>query len=255
MIEDTEERIALVKDRLEFVSMISDLHSHYFGPELIRDNPDGKGWTHPWMYFDGLRNYLLLTCFDLLGQPDDFMDFDSWLISSKTAIAREKVFEKNAHSGNLTEIIKNIYQEYKLSYGTKRSFFKFLNEVLTEEMRIELANDIWIRKYKTSTNQRISSIESNEDKFKELYKIRNSFTHAGVNTGSIGAGVFPNFAGEMIVDGVSKKGYAPVGFIRKKDTHIIIFVRDWPDVLIRAVKYGVTQLEMRTAPKKPKITL
>lgn len=248
--ENIDERISLIKDRLEFVSMITALHPQFLNPALIRVYEGENGWTHPWMYFDGLRNYLLLTCFDLLGQPDDFMDFDSWITSSKTATAREKVFEKIAHSGNLTETIKNVYKEYKLSYGTKHSFFKFLNEVLTEEMRVELADDIWIRKYNKLTNNRIGSIEGNENKFKGLYNIRNSFTHSGINTGSIGAGVFPNFAGEQIIDGIPKKGYAPVSYIFKNDTYMVTYVRDWPDVLIRAVEYGVKQLEMHSTPKK-----
>ncbi|HMS26166.1 MAG TPA: hypothetical protein PKC80_02170 [Burkholderiaceae bacterium] len=243
--ENIDERISLIKDRLEFVSMITALHPQFLNPDLIRVNEGDDGWTHPWMYFDGLRNYLLLTCFDLLGQPDHFMDFDSWLTSSKTATAREEVLGKITNQGNLSETIKNVYKEYKLSYGTKHSFFKFLNEVLTEEMRVELADDIWIHKNEKSTNKRINSIEGNENKFKGLYNIRNSFTHAGINTGSIGAGVFTNF-GEMTIDGVLKKGYQPVSCIRKKDTYTITYVRDWPDVLIRAVEYGVKQLEMRS---------
>jgi hypothetical protein len=76
----SDDTLRLVEERLEFVEIISRLNEQFLDPSLIRKVGE-KGWTHPWKYFDALRNYLLLTCFDLLGQPSEFKDFQSWLQS------------------------------------------------------------------------------------------------------------------------------------------------------------------------------
>ena len=76
----SDDTLRLVEERLEFVEIISRLNEQFLDPSLIRKVGE-KGWTPTWKYFDALRNYLLLTCFDLLGQPSEFKDFQSWLQS------------------------------------------------------------------------------------------------------------------------------------------------------------------------------
>lgn len=118
----TLERLQLVKDRLELVSIISSLNPQFLNVKMIRETSNG-GWTHPWKYFDSLRTYLLLTCFDLLGQPDSFKDFKSWLSSSSTAVERTAALQKSGGESNIVEIIKTVHHEYLATYGTKNSFY------------------------------------------------------------------------------------------------------------------------------------
>ena len=115
---DIDGTVRLVNERLEFVSIISNLRPHFLNHKLIRHTPEG-GWTHPWIYFDSLRNYLLLTCFDLLGQPSDYLDFQSWLRSSSKQGERDAIVASLDKSGSEADIAIRIHRAYLDIYGTK----------------------------------------------------------------------------------------------------------------------------------------
>lgn len=122
-----------------------------------------------------LINYLRLTCFDLLGQPAEWMQFDSWLNSNKKKEEREQIIATIKFSNSL-DFTKKVYSEYLKIYSVRSSFFRFLNEILPSHDR-----DILMEKIKIDFIDYTSIKHDNSISFKEkqeyLYKIRNEYTH------------------------------------------------------------------------------
>lgn len=242
MAENTvSDRILLVRDRLELVTMISSLNPLFLDPKLIRDTPNG-GWTHPWKYFDSLRTYLLLTCFDLLGQPHSFKDFQSWLAADSTKAERTAALQKSEGEADPIELIKAMHREYLASYGTKNSFYRFIQQLLPKPVQDDLYYSIQIREIDPVKNLEIGAIESEVSKIAFLYGIRNSFTHAGINTGSPAGGVWEHHGKWIEMDGKLKKGWEPIHWEERNGLRIEYAVRDWPDVLFRAVQTGLSDV-------------
>mgnify|MGYP001773322631 CR=1 FL=1 len=133
----------LVLNRLEHVDMIFELRHQYCDARLIQ-NIGENGWTHPWRYFDALMHYLLLTCFDLLGQPSEWVPFSEWLISSKKASEREVVVSSVQTGSNPIEISRHFNDAYQAAYGVRTSFNNFVLKILTDEERAELYFNIQI---------------------------------------------------------------------------------------------------------------
>ena len=239
---NVEGTLRLVRERLEFVEIVSNLNVKFLDSKLIRHTPEG-GWTHPWKYFDSLRNYLLLTCFDLLGQPSEFKDFQSWLKSSSTSKERDTVLATIDKDEGLIDSVQKIHRGYLDAYGTKVSFYRFINEVLPEEMREQLLYSVRIRRIDSNKNREIENVELTDEKIKFLFTIRNYYTHKAKNTGSPAGGVFANWTDPVIIDGVPKKGWETIHYKYKAGERIEFSVRDWPDVLFRAVNIGIQVIE------------
>jgi len=110
----SDDQIKLVIERLAFISKLGIVKKYFKGEYLFETT--GIGWTHLYQHFDGLRIYLLLTCFDILGQPDEYRDFKSWLNSSNTKSERNKILT-NIKTENIIEITEYIFTEYSKIYG------------------------------------------------------------------------------------------------------------------------------------------
>lgn len=235
----TVERILLVQERLEFVAIISSLRPQYLNPNLIRDTSNG-GWSHPWKYFDSLRTYLLLTCFDLLGQPHSFKDFQSWLSAESAKEDRTAALQESNRETDIVEIIKVIHRKYLDAYGTKGAFHRFIRETLPRTAQQELYYSVQIREIDPATNREVGVIDTKDKKVAFLYGIRNSFTHAGINTGSPAGGVFEDHGEWVELNGRLQKGWEPIHWEKKNGLLIEYSVRDWPDVLVRTVHTGLS---------------
>lgn len=226
-----------MSERLELVEIITSLNRIFLDPGRIRVLPDG-GWTHPWQYFDALRNYLLLTCFDVLAQPSDYLSFRDWLSAKKTHKERSIALDRASVETDLIEKIKTVYQEYLAIYGTRNSFYRFVRTILPEDARNELLHSIQIRKIDAIKNIELGIINEAGEKIAFLYRIRNEFTHSAVGTGSPGGGVW-DFHGKWLeIDGKPMKGWETIYWECKGAHRIEYGVRDWPDVLVRTVKTG-----------------
>lgn len=235
-------RKMLVHERLEFVSIISSLNPQFLDPTLIRPTPDG-GWTHPWKYFDSLRIYLLLTCFDVLGQPQSFIDFQSWLSSSSTEAERTAALLNAKSETDRIAAIKRVHHEYLTAYGTKNSFYRFVRDVLPPPIQDDLYRSINIRKIDSERNIEVEVVEAETDKLAFLYRIRNSFTHAGVSTGSPAGGVFEeHLMKPSAIDGIPMKWMEPIHWEDKGKLRMEYSVCDWPNVLIQAVQEGLSRV-------------
>jgi hypothetical protein len=123
-----------------------------------------------------LTVYLLLTCFDQLGQPDKWMPFDSWLKSKRSRQDREAL---RPHLVGLTadESAARLFRAYQDSFGVKSSFFRFLHDILPHDQREAMFSQMrmeFYRDYPRDLRTREGVIEEKEV---YLFRVRNDYTH------------------------------------------------------------------------------
>ena len=233
----TEDKIDIVKDRISFVKALTKTKSNFQGNELTRRNERTQEPTHPYKHFSALRFYLLLTCFDILGHSDEFIDFASWLDSKDEKHLKEKneIFQ-NCKNENALLYVSSVNKQYNQIYGASKSFNRFINDILSSENQNKLYESIRITKQskKTPPNLKDADYVPNINKKRNfLYLIRNSFTHKGILISSFGGGIFPE------VDDFNEdcnSYFHQIYSEDKKDFIYIYCVSNWPKVLIEIIE-------------------
>ena len=234
----------IVEERLRFLAQIEEVKENFRGPQFIAFNDAGE-FTHTFKHFAALRNYLCLTCFDILGQPDKWLHFEAWLISTKTKDERAKIFEESKEN-ELDKKILEVYKGYNAIYGVKNSFNRFIDEVISAENKSKLLETISAAKQKNLAHaypdgKHTSGMEEpfeldEAEKKKLLFNARNSFTHKGTSFGNDGAGIFSSFENPPEVDGELFWPALIVIKERKGDDLISYKVKRWPFVLIEIIE-------------------
>ncbi|HET6942755.1 MAG TPA: hypothetical protein VFH89_11390 [Sphingomicrobium sp.] len=189
-----------------------------------------------WWHSAPLINYLLLTCFDILGQSDGWTDFGSWLDRKKD----DGPDVSKLTSSDPIKIAKELYEQWLDKYGTKRSFYRFVNETLDSGQRQKLFDSVDIKKYPLppapgalSKGSRIETTDKERLRF--LYKLRNSFTHEARGT----PGKYP---------GPDRKLWTGHGQAVENGLFKDFGTINWPDVLVDCVTQGlVTVLKQQLA--------
>lgn len=141
---------------------------------------------HPRHERESLVIYLLLTCFDRLGQGESYISLGGWLESSQKKYNQEKqrIIESLSPQPNFLEIARELSKGYNSIYGVRNAFYSgVLN--LPEEFREKLFDSIDIRyqpNFDPNVSARSYEIEdpklSMELKLKYLFELRNRFTHS-----------------------------------------------------------------------------
>jgi hypothetical protein len=226
-------KYSLVQDRLSLAKQILEQGEELRNPSLIQDQE--AGWTHPYIQHDALINYLLLTCFDILGQSNEYLSFNSWLEASKTKYKceRDEVVERIPDSAKPVEIAKIMYAEYNNIYGVKTSFYRFIDEILTEEARERLL--LSVRIGQKTRKEELVFIDNPSKKKEFLYESRNLFTHHLTPTGSPARGVWPELM--MIENNKLMWGYSHVRTKKDYSYH----VRRWPFELFEIISNIIGQ--------------
>ena len=221
--------------------MLTETNDLFRKLELIEDVGD-HGWTHPWRYVDALRNYLLLTCFDVLGQTREWIAFDAWLKAKKCRGERADVVAQLADTTDAVAVASALHGKYVELYGVKLSFYKFIHTVISSDSRTMLYQSIAVPTTIGSTqiidlNQRFDTARDGL-----LYRIRNRYTHQAQSFGNAAGGVFDPSEKHYDSGGREVKVWELVGsdFFGENQTNS--FVRDWPNVLISVVKNGLENL-------------
>lgn len=241
------DRLYLVEQRLEFIRIICSLQERSFNPKQVTRTPYG-GWSHPWKHFDSLRNYLLLTCFDVLGQPEGWVSFEKWLVSTSLEQERKGALDQISNNGSPIEVSKAVYRVYSALYGMRKSFYRFLDEILTDDQLETLMFSIKIRRIDIAKNQEIGVIESSKKKKEFLFETRNRYTHSAIESGDPAPGLFPDSGKPEVIDGKMMWGYKSIHWKTRKAERIEYSVRKWPDVLIELVEAGLSTVRENRAP-------
>jgi hypothetical protein len=181
---------------------------------------------------DPLVCYLYLTCFDRLGQPDEWLDFGSWLDSSDCKDERDLILAEASTASDLEGSMRIAYRRYSALYGVRSSFCRFLREILSPEMRQELLSSI-DRDIVTDSGTRQAT---DEEKERYLFKLRNDYTHK--------SGFTPP-PGEWFGRGVA----SPV-----QEYHANYWTStrtlNWPDTLEKTVRVGLARYLLAVAKGK-----
>ncbi len=120
--------------------------------------------------------YLLLTCFDLLGQPDSFVPYSTWLESRHHKPQREGVLQFIPGGVDPLEASKQLHRAYLNHFGVKNSFNRFLHEVLPSQSLTDLLASLWLIETPLDGEGEPRDL-SDKAKKEYLYNLRNRFTH------------------------------------------------------------------------------
>lgn len=186
-------------------------------------------------YEKQLVEYLYLTCFDRLGQPADWVDFGSWLRAKRFNHEREKILSTISHIKDTTETALVLYSHYQRLYGVKLSFFRFLRNVLPQDVRRLLLDSIEILKMKNPPlSEELPPADDNE-KEGYLFKRRNDYTHKAD---------FAPPAGEWL-----GRSYSSHVQEFRADYWITTRTMIWPEILRKVVCVGLASYLHQTLEK------
>lgn len=173
LIKSPAFRVLKVYERLKLIKEIKGQYDTFGNMEIIN-------------LFPGLITYLLLTCFDQLGQSKSGHEFFPNWVSSKT---KEKEHERNRITSKLNSEGINcesseflfslrLYEEYHKIYGVKNSFVNFLKNILNKDQLKIFFDKIIIEDYKvTKDDYEFLEHKDIDAKIKWLFGLRNKYTH------------------------------------------------------------------------------
>jgi len=162
----------------------SDLLEGFSGYDLDSE----RWWVHPRHEREALVAYLLLTCFDRLGQERRFATISDWLKSKKTChqTERNSVLALLSPNAEPLEVACKLANHYQSLYGVKNAFCQGI-ESLPEESRQQLFSSVTLSfnpeygKHGPNVSTPSVSLEDlqleTDLKLKYLYGKRNGFTH------------------------------------------------------------------------------
>lgn len=191
-------------------------------------------------HWQGLCAYLYLTCFDVLGQNEDWLTFDKWLAASRTADERKAVLDRAGAGADPVLVAKKLHEAYNETYGVKAAFMNFLRDVLPPASRERLLASINIYTLKNPPDLSeitTSDDEADKDKERYLFETRNGYTHRAQYVGGIHPEVFRATSPawdtrEQVIKANEWTTYSSLG---------------WPGPLENAVRDGLAQLLRRVA--------
>ena len=240
----SEEQLEIVRERLNFINELSEVRKHFRGPGKTK-NLGIRTVTHSYEHFSALRIYLCLTCFDILGQPDNWTNFNSWLESKSRTDERNEILKKHSKK-NHQDFLISVHKDYNNIYGVRKSFFQFIKKSLSAENKVKLFRSIAGQKQlkgsvinsngsmTPGTGINIELTQKQKEYF--LFNIRNSFTHKGISMGNSFGGFFDE--DQPLDIGDEKPVWLFQTIHRQKiNGNLILFsVCRWPLVLIEIIK-------------------
>ena len=175
------------------------------------------------LHRDGLRVYLLLTCFDTLGQPASWMPFDEWVLRSSDGT-------KAGDNDQRTEAAR-LYREWQSTHGVRNSFHNFVDTILPAFAVNELLDSLTINisDLPPGPNGREAT---NSEKLRYLFELRNRYTHR--------AEFLMGWPSELPAQEAASY------MIREQSVGMhdwrSVMTRNWPGILERTVKIGFARM-------------
>ena len=183
-----------------------------------------------------LISYLLLTCFDILGQPANWLDFGSWLNTKKTSYCVEqdevlKDIEKK--SLDPISITKAFYSYYCKKYGTKNSFFSFLHEILPRDSRRILLCSFSISELDNPPSLGNRRFWTDKEKERYLFIFRNKYTHRAEFIEGICREILDRPSDNITILGAIEQNFEAHKWFS------VDVIESWPSPIKEAVKAGL----------------
>jgi hypothetical protein len=174
--------------------------------------------------------YHLLTCFDLLGQPDHWVTFQDWLRSKRSehALQREEAL-RDAPAGPVA-LSLHLAEVHGRHFGAKRSFVRFLRTVLPKPAREALLESLRISRLSNPPSIVELADAVDEEKDDYFYELRNAYTHDAKALAGAHPELFPMASGDRWV--VRAQWVEHAHWV-----HVCTF--GWPNALRDAVIAGI----------------
>ncbi len=202
--------IYAVLDRLELCSSLKNVKNTLF------------------TQYEPLVTYLMLTCFDLLGHNEKYIDFKNWLDINIKNNKKHEIESENCFKNAL-----RLYQEYLNMYSMRKSFYSFINSLLPVHARSELLNSFKVNIMSNHPNFETKEI-TGDRKISYLYDLRNNYTHqAQYIPGSLN---FPEDIDKNI--NIAWHINYQIHTIKNVTT---LSVHEWPEIFVKTVKIGLSQ--------------
>ena len=240
-------RVDLARDILEAPDKIPG-----FDDKGIVYTPDG-GWSHARHDWESVSLYLLLTCFDLIGQNRGHINFQDWLISNKYNYPSERAeaLSRVSSKGNGVEEAKELNKLYNEIYGVKNSFYNGLSS-MGDIAKKEILDSIWVRfeeDYSPNGGRLAVEVDWEYDKLVSkkmefLFKQRNRFTHSLENNLAMSGPAFGMWNGQRAgsyTAAVSNNGVSFGGdsqyseFVNNKKDRYIYTTEGWPFIFMEVI--------------------
>jgi hypothetical protein len=142
---------------------------------------------HPRHEREGLVVYLLLTCFDKIGQNSEYADFQKWINSRKYSHEREEALESISTGMGVIDATKCLLEYYNSRYGVKRAFENGINQ-LESNVRSRLMSTLRVLKIPVIENPQPNTLYGGlpvpderlveKIKIESMFQFRNKFTHS-----------------------------------------------------------------------------
>lgn len=238
-------RLILAQELLEESDRLEGIQAYKFCTEKL---------THARHEREALVVYLLLTCFDRLGQTQGkHISFQNWLESKKESYTSQKsvALKQLASNSQPNVVASTLYKEYLTLYGVGKSFLHGIDN-LNPYNRERLLNSIDVK-----FNPEFGSVGSNvstpsypldnpkkESKLKlgYLFDLRNRFTHNleqfnSLSTPACSEMFFKKGASWSVIIRGCKVIYLGVHqeHFKEKDGANVYTLSDWPFVLFETL--------------------
>jgi hypothetical protein len=187
-----------------------------------------------------LVTYLLLTCFDVLGQGRGWLTPADWLKSTKGLHVKERLAALEHATPDREAAALTLLEAHSKIYGVKQAFVRFVLEVLPADSRDRLLRSI--RATFLPYPPGVTQTAERDDKWKidYLFAKRNTYTHRAQGIDAPHPSLFPR---EVFGD----LGWVMHDHVRESGGGTTVAVWDWPKVLDGVVRDGLGSVVKKLA--------
>jgi hypothetical protein len=190
-----------------------------------------------WMHYRSLVAYLYLTCFDLLGQSSNWIDFGAWLHSKDPVhvAEREGSVADMRPGAERWSTIQEVHAAYNSHYSVRQGFRRFIREILPADTRRNLMASISIQRRVMAPliGESDPPVELGDvRKIEWLFSFRNQYTHRAVYVpGLHDSAIPPDMRGD--------EEWWHMADEPSTDSAVSYAVRRWPKILGECVRAGL----------------
>lgn len=259
----SDENLTYIHARLRLAKEILEESDRLPGLSGYREITSGADRYHPRHEREALVIYLLLTCFDKLGQKRRFLTLDGWLCSKKQKHVAEKdqCITAMPIQATPSEAARALSSEYHKLYGVRNAFYTGINSLSgPDKQRLLRAIEISVNPDYGRYGPNVSTpsfpldetyIKKESVRYNFLYQKRNRFTHqleqndrGSVPSASLLPGMYSAEANEnaaswmiSISDGkpVYMCGLQEVECDGEDKVYYVVTAYDWPFLLFEVL--------------------
>lgn len=257
-----EENFKFVRARLKLAQALLEESDKLPGMTGYNLEDEADWWRHPRHEREALVNYLLLTCFDRLGQERGFTTFNDWLKSKKEpAISeRNQVLHTLTNDAPQLDAAVALSNQYQRLYGVRNAFYRGIENLppqqqhhLLESIDIAFDADHSTRDPNTIGVSTAIDDESlkRQVRLRYMFETRNGFTHRLQQHFSASRPMAVRKSTTACWTALFDKGQLKYGFVNQtnlpsKTGGVYVISTEWPFVLFEVLYAAIGEAFHRT---------